>query len=162
MPSEAGDHRIRIPDEIARAQQVPEELDATQRWPYSIPSTRRRRKAAMVYGVGATGVIAVIAAGGPTLLLVLVGILAALVVWHLMSAWPIEVLDPAALEVANREVPFAVGHASAAVGFDGWRARPIWNVLVFSADEPPSQRGLVRVDAVDGHVVETYVEPIGS
>jgi hypothetical protein len=34
----------------------------------------------------------------------------------------------------------------------------VWNVLVFSADEPPSRRGLVRIDAVDGHVVESYVE----
>jgi hypothetical protein len=77
-----------------------------------------------------------------------------------LSAWRIAVLDPEALEIANREVPMAVGHASAAVGFDGWRARPIWNVLVFSADEPPSQRGLIRVDAVDGKVVGTYVEKI--
>jgi hypothetical protein len=56
----------------------------------------------------------------------------------------------------------AVGHASAAVGFDGWRARPIWNVLVFSADDPPTERGLIRVDAVDGTVVETYVEAVGG
>jgi hypothetical protein len=38
----------------------------------------------------------------------------------------------------------------------------VWNVLVFSADDPPSQRGLVRVDAVDGRVVETYTEPIAG
>jgi hypothetical protein len=31
---------------------------------------------------------------------------------------------------------------------------------VFSADEPPSQRGLVRVDAIAGSVVDSYVEDI--
>ena len=82
--------------------------------------------------------------------------------WHLASAWEIEVLDPAALDKANRATDFSVGHASAAVGFDTWRARPIWNVLVFSSDDPPSQRGLVRVDAVDGHVVEMYAEKISE
>jgi len=59
-------------------------------------------------------------------------------------------------------VQFPVGHASAVVGFDGLRARPVWNVLVFSADEPPTQRGLVRVDAVDGHVVESVTEEVAS
>jgi hypothetical protein len=33
-------------------------------------------------------------------------------------------------------------------------------VLVFSADEPPTKRALVRVDAVDGAVVEHYAEPV--
>jgi hypothetical protein len=31
---------------------------------------------------------------------------------------------------------------------------------VFSADDPPSRRGLVRVDGIDGSVVETYVEDV--
>ena len=153
--------RIEIPEEIARAEAVPAELDSAQRDPYSIPSTRRRRRGAMVH-LGAAGLaIAGVAAGLPTGLLAVAGLLLALAAWHLLSAWSIGVLDPQALELANREVPMAVGHASAAVGFDGWRARPIWNVLVFSADEPPSQRGLIRVDAVDGKVVGTYVERVG-
>jgi hypothetical protein len=66
--------------------------------------------------------------------------------------------DGAALEAATRSVEFPVGHASAAVGFDGWRSRPVWNVLVFSADDPPSRRGLVRVDAVTGDVIESFTE----
>ena len=55
-----------------------------------------------------------------------------------------------------------LAHNLATVGFDGWRARPVWNVLVFSADEPPSSRGLVRVDATTGDVIETYVEEIAA
>jgi len=68
------------------------------------------------------------------------------------------VTDTDALSIANQQTDFPVGHASAAVGFEGWRARPIWNVLVFSADDPPSKRGLVRIDAVSGDVKDVLVE----
>lgn len=145
--------RIEIPSDVARAEQLPDDLDATQHEPYAIPSTTRRRRSGVVYGVAGAGSVAL----G---LHVVAGILFALALWHLSSAWRIGVLDPEALETATREVGFPVGHASAVVGFDGVRARPVWNVLVFSADEPPSRRGLVRVDAVEGHVVETFVEDI--
>lgn len=151
-----------ISEEVARAAGVPDDLDATQREPYSIPSTLRRRTSAVVYLVGALLAAGSIAAGLPRRMLVVAVTLASLAVWHFASAWRIDVLDPEALEKANRATDFAVGHASAAVGFDTWRARPIWNVLVFSSDDPPSQRGLVRVDAVDGHVVEMYAEAISE
>ncbi len=156
------DRRLDIPGEVARAEGVPEDLDATQREPYTIPTTRRRRVSAVIHLLGAAVAGAVVVAGGPPGLLVITFLLAALAAWNLAAAWPIEVLDPEALDTANREVPFPVGHASAAIGFDGWRARPIWNVLVFDADDPPSRRGLVRVDAVDGRVVETYWERIDA
>lgn len=159
----ADDRRpLEISEEVARAQRVPEDLDATQREPYTIPTTRRRRSAAVVYLVA--GVLAAIGAltALPSGLLVIAVVFAAMAVWHLAGAWRIEILDPAALEIANRATDFPVGHASAAVGFDGWRAKPVWNVLVFSADDPPSQRGLVRVDAVTGDVVEVYTEPVSD
>ncbi len=151
---------LEISEEVARAQGVPYDLDATQRQPHTIPSTRRRRTAAVVYLVGAALGAGSVVAGLPAGMFVIVGAMVVVAIWHLASAWRIEILDPEALETANRATEFAVGHASAAVGFDGWRARPIWNVLVFSADDPPSQRGLVRVDAVDGHVVEMYSEEV--
>jgi hypothetical protein len=157
-----GDDRrgFEISEEVARSERVPEDLDATQREPYTIPSTRRRRSAAGVYVGAAVVAAASIPAGLPTGMFVVAGLLLVLAVWHLVSAWRIEILDPAALDAANRATDFAIGHASAAVGFDTWRARPVWNVLVFSADDPPSQRGLVRVDAVTGDVIETYVEAV--
>jgi len=89
---------------------------------------------------------------------VLAGILVALTLWNLVAAWPLNVDDGEALDIANGATEFTVGHASAAVGFDGWRSRPVWNVLMFSGDDPPSQRGLVRIDAVDGRVLGSYVE----
>lgn len=152
--------RLEISGEVARAAGVPDDLDATQREPYTIPSTRRRRMVAIVYLVAAALVAAAVLGGLPAGLWLVVGALVVLAAWHGVAAWRIEILDPEALEIANRQTEFAVGHASAAIGFDGWRARPIWNVLVFSSDDPPSQRGLVRVDAVDGHVVEVYTEDV--
>jgi hypothetical protein len=53
-----------------------------------------------------------------------------------------------------------VGHASAAVRFAGWRSRPRWAVVLYSASDPPDERALVVVDAVAGDVVETYREAI--
>lgn len=151
---------LEISEETARAEGVPEDLDATQREPYTIPSTRRRTTAAIVYLTAGALVAGGVAAGMPTGLLAIAVMLVVLASWHAVSAWRIEILDPEALDIANRAIDFPVGHASAAVGFDGLRARPVWNVLVFSADEPPSRRGLVRVDAVTGDVVETYVEDV--
>jgi hypothetical protein len=51
-----------------------------------------------------------------------------------------------------------VGHASAQQVWRGVRSRPTWRVLVYSAENPPRQRGLVLVDAVDGRVVEHLAE----
>jgi hypothetical protein len=63
-----------------------------------------------------------------------------------------------ALVIATRTAGFPVGHASAQLGWRGLRSRPVWRILVYSVEEPPDQRGLVLVDAVDGHVVEHFVE----
>ena len=65
-------------------------------------------------------------------------VLAAIGGYHLLSAFDLAVEDREALRIANQNTDFPVGHASAAVGFEGWRARPVWNVLVFSADDPPA------------------------
>jgi hypothetical protein len=34
----------------------------------------------------------------------------------------------------------------------------VWRVLLYSADEPPSKRGLVELDAVDGEILGSYTE----
>ena len=59
---------------------------------------------------------------------------------------------------AQQAVGFPVGHASAQQVWRGLRSRPTWRVLCYSAEEPPTRRGLVLVDAVDGSVVEHLVE----
>ena len=85
----------------------------------------------------------------------------ALAVWHVVTAWPLEVGDEEALEAAAKAVSFPVGHSSGAVRFEGLRARPVWNVLMYSADDPPSKRGLVLIDGSSGELrVEPYEEDL--
>ncbi len=74
------------------------------------------------------------------------------------SGWRMRVDEKDALVRATAAVGFAVGHASAQQVWRGLRSRPTWRVLCYSAEEPPRQRGFVLVDAVDGRVVEHFVE----
>lgn len=151
---------MEIPRDLADSEGVPDDLDSSALGPYTVPSTRRRRRAALVYVAAALTAALAALTELPAGLWIAAVALGGIAAYHLLSAWPLRVSDARALDTANREVEFPVGHASASVGFVGWRARPVWNVLVFSADDPPSQRGLVRVDGVDGHVIESYVEEI--
>lgn len=153
---------IEIPGEVARAAAIPEDLDSNVVGEYHVPDTNRRRRAAVVYFVGAAA-FAVLIVGGAlpsAMWWTAVGVLAAIGGYHLIAGWNLVVREGAALEIANRRVDFAVGHASASLGFSGWRARPVWNVLVFSADDPPTERALVRIDAVDATVVGTYADKV--
>ena len=162
MSDERTGRGIEIPEEVASAAGLPDDLNAgaLDLYPYAVPDPARRRRAALVY-VGAAGVTAVlIGLGLPSGMWVAVALLLAVAAWHYAAGWHLEVREGEALEVANRAIGFPVGHASANLGFTGWRSRPVWNVLVFSADEPPTQRGLVRVDGVTGNVVEEYHEEI--
>lgn len=152
--------RDEIPDGGTGSGSVPEDLDAGAVGPYAIPDLRRRRRAGLVLLSGAALAFASPLAGLPSGMVITGGVMSALGAWGMASAWSIRVLDPEALEIAGRRVGFPVGHSSAAVGFDGWRARPVWNVLLFDAVDPPTRRALVRVDAVDGHVVEDYAEDL--
>ncbi|HEX5631496.1 MAG TPA: hypothetical protein VFY15_07535 [Acidimicrobiia bacterium] len=145
---------------MARAEAVPEELDAGAARPFVMPSTRRRRIAGWILLGAATLELGIVAIGGARGLLVMAGFLVAAGAWCLMAAWPIRVEDHAALAAAGARIGFPVGHASAMVGFKGWRSRPVWNVLLFSADEPPTRRALVMVDAVSGQVLGEYEEEL--
>ena len=40
----------------------------------------------------------------------------------------------------------------------GIRSRPTWRILLYSAEDPPAQRGLVLVDGVDRAIVAHFVE----
>ena len=78
--------------------------------------------------------------------------------YHLLAGYPLELDEHEALVAATKEVGFPVGHASAQMGWRGLRSRPTWRILLYSADEPPTKRGLVLVDGVDGEVVSAFVE----
>jgi hypothetical protein len=138
---------------------LPEDLDVTAYvGPYTFPDIKRRRIAGTIYlvvGAGALWAGLAAANGGlvfGAVLLVLIG------AYHFLAAWPLKVDQTEALAVASRTVGFPVGHASAQLAWRGLRSRPAWRILVYSADEPPSVRGLVELDAVDGHVLGEYTE----
>ncbi len=74
------------------------------------------------------------------------------------SGWRMTVDEKQALEAASSAVGFAVGPRLCAAGLARSAQPSTWRVLCYSADEPPTRRGLVLVDAVDGRVVEHLVE----
>jgi hypothetical protein len=138
---------------------LPEDLDVTAYvGPYVFPDIRRRRIAAAIYAViAALALWAGVASGNEGLLAAAV-ILGLVALYCVAAAWPLKVDQTEALAVASRTVGFPVGHASAQLAWRGLRSRPTWRILLYSADEPPSIRGLVELDAVDGGVLGEYTE----
>lgn len=147
---------IYIERDLASSISIEEELDASVVGEYRFPDPIRRRIAGWVFALFA--VIATMSFDGGWV----IGIgFIALAVWQFLSSWHLVVDEKAALARAGAEVEFPIGHASAAVRFTGWRSRPRWSVVLYSATEPPDRRALVVVDAVSGEVVEMpYVERI--
>lgn len=152
---------IEIPREVADAEGVPEDLDSNVGGPYEFPSPTRRRTFGIIYLAGAGLAVLGVALGLPSGIFGLAGLLVIIGLFHFLSSWELTTDAETALAAAGREVSFPVGHASAAVAFEGWRSRPVWHVLVYAADDPPATRGLVRVDAVSGGVLgEAFEEPV--
>ncbi len=141
---------IHIPQDVADAEAVPDDLDSGALGEYVFPSPRRRRASAVIYLIAGAFAIAGAATGLPSGMWAVGGGLMMLGAWHMITAWPLNVSDRRAMATAARAVGFTVGHSSGAVRFEGWRSRPVWNVLLYSADEPPTRRGLVLVDGVTG------------
>ena len=139
---------------------LPEDLDVTAYvGPYVFPNINRRRIPGVMYAVLAVACLGgwfVSSNGG---LLAAAIILALVAAYHFFTAWNLEVDQTQALAAASRTVGFPVGHASAQLAWRGLRSRPVWRILVYSADEPPTMRGLVELDAVDGTVMGEYTEP---
>ena len=146
--------------------ELPDDLNASQYvGPYQFPDNRRRRRPAVIYLVLATLLLVLWSARrGDAHVLVNDGwlwaaiVLGAVGVFSITSGWRMHVDEKEALVAAQGAVGFAVGHASAQQVWRGLRSRPTWRVLVYSAENPPRQRGLVLVDAVDGRVVEHLTE----
>lgn len=144
--------------------ELPEDLDAeTYVGPYKFPDNSRRRIPGVIYLVAGVALIVLWAVRGDGTYvnggLLFGGIL--LAAWGLFcvtSGWRMRIDEKQALEAAGEAVGFAVGHASAQQVWRGLRSRPTWRVLCYSAEDPPLQRGLVLVDAVDGRVIEHLLQ----
>jgi hypothetical protein len=153
-----------VPDAEVR-DQLPDDLDPrlAAAEDYVFPDNNRRRIPGVLYLLIAVGLVAVYVVRGDGVL-VNQGLLgAALVlsvvgVYSLVAGWSLDVDERDALVAAVRQVGFPVGHASAQMGWRGLLSRPTWRILLYSAEDPPTKRGLVMVDGVDGRVVEHFVE----
>jgi hypothetical protein len=140
--------------------ELPEDLDVTAFvGPYVFPNITRRRIPGAMYAALALACLVAWAATENGGLLAAAAILAVISAYHFSASWDVKVDETRALVVATRTVGFAVGHASAQLAWRGLRSRPAWRILLYSADEPPSMRGLVELDAVDGRVLGEYTEP---
>ena len=144
---------------------LPEDLDAAGYvGPYLFPNNNRRRIPGIIYLVLAVGCLVLWVTHRDGSVLVNAGFLAAAVglalfgTYSIVAGWNLEVDERDALVASVRTVGFPVGHASAQLAWRGLRSRPVWRVLLYSADEPPSKRGLVELDAVDGEILGTYTE----
>jgi hypothetical protein len=142
---------------------LPDDLDAAAfAGAYRFPDNSRRRIPGAIYlGLAALCVVVHVVADGAldnegwmwaAVVLGLVG------VFSLTSGWRMRFDEKDALVAAQQAIGFPVGHASAQQVWHGLRSRPTWRVLCYSAEEPPRRRGLVLVDAVDGHVLQHLVE----
>ena len=144
---------------------LPEDLDAAGYvGPYVFPNNNRRRVPGYLYLGLAVLCIAGWAYAGSDAVLVndgvlFAGILLAFIgLYQLQAGFDLDIDERDALVAATKQMGFAVGHASAQLGWRGIRSRPTWRILLYSAEEPPLHRGLVLVDGVDGEIVAHFVE----
>ena len=158
--SEGNESRDELRDELPKDLNVSGFVGA-----YQFPDNSRRKIPAILYIViSAMCGVLWLAFNDSASGLVNDGMLAAAVVlgvfgsYVLSSSWPMTVDEKQALVHASRAVDFAVGHASAQQVWRGLRSRPTWRVFCYSAEEPPLQRGLVLIDAIDASIVQLLVE----
>ena len=160
--SPGADARTVSDDEVV--DELPAELQpALAENDYVFPNNSRRRIPAVLYLLVAAACVAVYVGLGDSpgvnggwiaaaVLLAVAGVYA----WLAGSALAVDERD--ALVAAAIDAGFAVGPASAQLGWRGWLCRPTWRVLLYSAEDPPAKRGLIFVDGIDGSVVERIVE----
>ncbi|WP_426572696.1 hypothetical protein [Aquihabitans sp. McL0605] len=144
---------------------LPEDLNVSEFvGPYVFPNNNRRRVPGYLYLLIGVACIITWLVGGSDGVLVNVGFLAAGIsliligAYHLLAGWNLDVDERDALVAATERVAFPVGHASAQLGWRGLASRPTWRILLYSAENPPTRRGLVLVDGVDGEIVASFTE----
>lgn len=144
--------------------ELPEDLDVAHAGVYQFPDNSRRRIPGAIYLGAAALLVVLYLATRPNAVLVNRGmiwaaiILGAVGLFSVTSGWRMHVDEKQALVAAQGVLGFPVGHASAQQVWRGLRSKPTWRVLAYSSENPPRQRALVLVDAVDGGVLEHIVE----
>jgi hypothetical protein len=146
--------------------ELPDDLNAVDHIAaYDFPDNSRRRIPGYLYAIAALLCLVVWNIGNSRdSVLVNRGLvfgaclLGAMAIISFSSGWKMTIDESEALVRATRKVGFPVGHASAQQVWRGLRSRPTWRIFCYSVEEPPRQRGLVLVDAVNGEIVECLVE----
>ncbi len=151
------------PDISDLVDELPEDLDRTFASPYEFPDNNRRRIPAVMYMViGAGAVVLWLVRGDGVLVNNGIGVVGVLLIlfgiYQFISGVSLQVDENKALLVATQHVDFAVGHASGQLSWRGLLSRPTWRMLLYSAEEPPTHRALVRVDGVTADVVDALIE----
>ena len=129
--------------------------------PFRVLDTATRRRAGYVYLVvaGIAALLAV-ASGVGAMWLTAVLPLVVFAAFQIAGGWRIKVTDMEAIAIATAQSSFDVGHASGTLGFKGWLAKPVWQILVFAAGPSPDKQALVTVDGLTGEVLGTYEEEV--
>ena len=129
--------------------------------PYRVLDTANRRVAGGVYliAAGVAGGV-VVTTGISVMWLTAVLPLLGIALYQFVSGRQLETSDMEAIDIASRAAPFDVGHGSATLGFIGFIAKPVWQVLVFEAGPSPRHQALVTVNALTGEVAGSYSEPV--
>jgi hypothetical protein len=143
--------------------ELPEDLQPELAGPITFPDNNRRRIPAVLYLLLAAVCIGLAAGKGSspfvnTGLGVAGGLLAAFGLYGLYAGRSLRVDEGQALAAANRALGFPIGHASAQMSWRGLASRPVWRLLVYSAEEPPLRRAMAIVDGVSGEVLEHFSE----
>lgn len=130
---------------------------------YVFPNNNRRRVPGYLYLAIAAGLVLLYLVASDAVfvnrgLLGAAAILAVVGVYSIVSGLDLKIDERDALVASVAEVGFPVGHASAQMGWRGFLSRPTWRVLLYSADDPPTTRGFVLVDGVDGSVIDSFTE----
>lgn len=144
---------------------LPADLDITELSnDYLLPNNNRRRIPAAIYAVVAIacGVLWATKADSSPLVndgfLWVAIILGAFAIFGFYAGRTLAIDETEALATATTTVGFPVGHASAQMVWRGFASRPVWRLLAYSADNPPSRRAIVVVDGLSGEVIEWFAE----
>jgi hypothetical protein len=144
---------------------LPDDLNVSEFvGPYVFPNNNRRRVPGYLYiGIGVLCILLWVLRHGDAVLVnagILAGGISLVLIgsYHLLAGFDLDVDERDALVAATERVGFPVGHASAQLGWRGLRSRPTWRILLYSAENPPTRRGLVLVDGVDAEIVAWFTE----
>lgn len=143
--------------------ELPEDLQPALAGPITFPDNNRRRIPAVLYLLigGACIFLTVTKDPSPFVnrgLAVAGVLLVVFAAYGFYAGRSLRIDEGEALVAANAAVGFPVGHASAQMSWRGLASRPVWRLLVYSAENPPLRRGMVIVDGVTGEVLEQFSE----